>query len=568
MSTPLQTRARTGARCADFLGKIVSWSVPAFVASIFFAVSLAPSLVPRPSIVQGVISGISLAVGYGVGTFGGWLWKYLQLPVPGTLWQHRIGLVLSIPGIFICIGFLWKSADWQNTVREIMGMEPEAATGVLLLAFVSGVVFFLLLFVASLFRKVIRVCSSFLHRYLPARVANLLGVLLTLILFWTAIDGVLVRSVLRVANRSFQQLDALMDPEVSPPPQFLENGGQASLVSWQDLGRQGRLFVSSAPSSEELSMFFGRSVQEPIRVYVGVNSAADVHARAELALRELIRRGGFERSLLVLATPTGTGWIDPGAIRSVEYLHRGDIATVAAQYSYLNSPLALLTEADYGAEMAKALFSSIYNYWSSLPQDARPQLYLHGLSLGSFLSELSFSLFEIIDDPFDGALWSGPPFRNRTWRMITAQRDPDSPAWLPVYRGGAVVRFANQHGFAPADTDWGNFRLVFLQYASDPITFFDPSMVWREPAWMKEPRGPDVTPDLQWFPVVTALQVAADMMVGTAPSGFGHEIAPDDYLNSWLALTEPEGWSPEDLKLLRGLLAKPLPAPGTSLNSE
>jgi len=140
--------------------------------------------------------------------------------------------------------------------------------------------------------------------------------------------------------------------------------------------------------------------------------------------------------------------------------------------------------------------------------------------------------------------------------MTTAQREPGSPAWLPIFRDGTVVRFANQDGFAEASAAWGNFRLVFLQYASDPITFFDPAMVWREPAWMNTPRGPDVTPDLRWFPVVTALQVAADMMVGTAPSGFGHEIAPLDYLDAWLALTEPEGWSPEELQRLRKLFLK------------
>jgi uncharacterized membrane protein len=65
-----------------------------------------------------------------------------------------------------------------------------------------------------------------------------------------------------------------------------------------------------------------------------------------------------------------------------------------------------------------------------------------------------------------------------------------------------------------------------------------------------------VTPDLKWFPVVTALQVAADMVVGTAPPGFGHEIAPADYIDAWLALTEPEGWGPEDLQRLKEHFAK------------
>jgi uncharacterized membrane protein len=212
----------------------------------------------------------------------------------------------------------------------------------------------------------------------------------------------------------------------------------------------------------------------PIRVYVGLNSADSPEARARLALEELVRAGGFDRSVLLLATPTGTGWIDPAGQDPLEYLFRGDIATVAVQYSYLNSPLALLTQAAYGAETARAVFKEIYGYWRGLPADARPRLFLSGLSLGSLNSDLSFDLFDIIDDPFDGVLWVGPPFRNESWRRMVRDRDPGSPAWLPKFRDGAVVRFMNQGGAREGEyVPWGDFRIVVLQYPSDPITFFE-----------------------------------------------------------------------------------------------
>jgi uncharacterized membrane protein len=178
--------------------------------------------------------------------------------------------------------------------------------------------------------------------------------------------------------------------------------------------------------------------------------------------------------------------------------------------------------------------------------------------LGALNSDLSFDLYDIIDDPFDGALWIGPPFRSQTWRRVTAQRDPGSPAWLPEFRGGSVVRFMNQDQglFDRGDAPWGNFRIAFLQYASDPITFFSTGSAWREPDWMREPRGPDISTALRWFPVVTMLQLAADMMVGTAPTGFGHEYAASHYLEAWLALTEPGGWSETDLKRLHAHFAE------------
>jgi uncharacterized membrane protein len=46
------------------------------------------------------------------------------------------------------------------------------------------------------------------------------------------------------------------------------------------------------------------------------------------------------------------------------------------------------------------------------------------------------------------------------------------------------------------------------------------------------------------------------MMVGTAPPGFGHEYAATDYIDAWLTLTEPEGWSESEIKRLRRLLAE------------
>jgi uncharacterized membrane protein len=49
------------------------------------------------------------------------------------------------------------------------------------------------------------------------------------------------------------------------------------------------------------------------------------------------------------------------------------------------------------------------------------------------------------------------------------------------------------------------------------------------------------------------LQLAIDMAVGTAPEGFGHTIAATDYIEAWLALTEPPGWDEAGLARLRKL---------------
>ena len=53
-------------------------------------------------------------------------------------------------------------------------------------------------------------------------------------------------------------------------------------------------------------------------------------------------------------------------------------------------------------------------------------------------------------------------------------RNEGSSAWLPEFRDGRFVRFMNQNGpTVPAEAPWGPMRVVYLQYASDPIVLFD-----------------------------------------------------------------------------------------------
>lgn len=522
------------------------------LGTLFFAFSLTPSLLPRPWLVQGVISGLSFAAGYGLGVGGHWLWHYLELPEPGRRLLRRIKLVASVFCLLVAGVFLWRASGWQESVRTLMEMEPVAGTRPVSVALVALLVFTVILLLARLFQRTFRSLSRRLRRHIPRRVSHLVSLVAAVALFWAIIDGVIFTLTLRALDNSYQQVDRLIADDLAPPADPLLTGSDASLISWEGLGLRGRRFVTATPSAEALSEIIGEPARRPIRVYAGLNAAETPEARAELALAELIRVGGFERSLLLLATPTGRGWLDPGAQNTLEALHRGDVATVTAQYSYLPSPLALLTEGEYGVEMARALFQAVYDHWSSLPEASRPELYLHGLSLGALNSDSAFDLYDIIDDPFQGALWSGPPFRSETWRSVTAERDPDTPAWLPRFRDGRVVRFMNQHSDLEEQGEtWGDFRIAYLQYASDPVTFFSPSSLYREPDWMREPRGPDVSPELRWYPIVTMLQLLADLATGSAPPGYGHEIAAEHYLDAWVALTEPEGWSEASLERLR-----------------
>jgi uncharacterized membrane protein len=181
-----------------------------------------------------------------------------------------------------------------------------------------------------------------------------------------------------------------------------------------------------------------------------------------------------------------------------------------------------------------------------MPPDERPALYLHGLSLGAFLSQETLPLLDVLGNPFQGALWTGSPFLSDFWRMVQDRRRPDSPAWRPQFGNGSLIRSANQYGgLARFDADWGPIRLVFLQYGSDPIVFFDYSLAWRRPVWLDPDRAPDLAPEMRWIPLVTMFQVGFDMAVSVGTLGYGHDYAARHYISAWAETLAPEDWSPE-----------------------
>ena len=508
---------------------------------IFFAASLTPSLMPRSYLVQGLLSGISAGVGYMIGTALTWLWIYLQLPVPKRslkLARWSIGIAC----LLLCLAALWHATFWQNSIRILWKMPPIASADPYWLAAVAAVTFLIALIVGRLFRVASLLFSQWLARVVPRRLSKVIGALIAVALFWSIGQGILLRFALDTADASFKQADALIEDDQPMPQADMKTGSSASLVAWQGLGRQGRYFVASGPGAGNISSFWNGPAKQPLRIYVGLNNAETSKERAALALKEMIRQGAFDRSMLVVIVPTGTGWIDPAAVDTLEYVQHGDVASVAVQYSYLTSWMSLLFEPQQGEETATDLFDTVYGYWSKLPRDKRPKLYLHGLSLGAMNSQLSLDIYNVIGDPVNGALWSGPPFRSVRWKAATAARSPGTPEWLPRFRDGSVIRFANQeHAPDQFAAPWGPLRVIYLQYASDPVVFFDAASAFREPDWMKAPRGPDVSPELTWIPVVTMLQLLFDMMIATtSPIGYGHIYAPQHYIDCWVSLTDAQ----------------------------
>ena len=521
------------------------------IGTAFLVASFTPSLIPRTPTMQGVLGGTAFAAGYAIGVFLRWLWEYLELPPSRGRTPWRVKRALYWLCALVALWALWRAPHWQNHVRAALRMPVEEGADSFTVAAAALVAFGAWLALARVLRAMAVVFSLSLAKVLPRRVASVLGVSAVLVVVIVLSNSIVLRIALQVIDSSFRQADALIPPDTAPPIGALQTGGPRSLIAWENLGRMGRRFVSSAPTATDIGALAGAPARTPLRVYAGLPSADSAQARAQLALEELKRVGGFSRGALVIITPTGTGWVDPAGIEAIEYLRRGDVASVAMQYSYLSSPFSLMIEPEYGEESSQALFEAIYGYWRTLPRDARPRLYLHGLSLGALNSERSLELFDVLGDPPQGALWSGPPFAARQWRRMTHTRNPGSPAWLPQFRDGRFVRFMNQDGSpVPANAPWGPMRVMYLQYASDAITFFDHRDLFSVPDWL-HPRGPDVAPQMRWYPVVSTMQLVLDMMLADdAPMGFGHVFAPSHYVAAWRQIAGIDDWSEADLARL------------------
>lgn len=528
--------------------------LPLLLGAAAAAASLTPSLIPRTGLLQGVVAGLSLAVVYGVAAAAVSVWVWLGLPASRRVWPGRLFPMLALA---VAGWGLSQATGWQNAVHSAVGLPPVETARPLVIAAVGALVALVLILLGRLVRRAAVVVANRLAPVLPPRVALLGGVLAAAGLVWMLGSGVLLDGGLRGLDGIYRGIDALVPPDVQPPEDPLKTGGPGSLVEWDGIGAEGRNRTLAAPDAAAITALTGRPAREPLRVYVGLNSADTPQDRAALALAELVRIGGFDRKLLVIATPTGTGWIDPASVAPLEFLWNGDTAAVSVQYSYLPSWLSLFVEPEYGRETAEAVFRAVYGHWRALPPDRRPRLYLHGLSLGSLNSDLSVPPWQVLGDPPDGALWVGPPFASLSWPAFVAARTPGTPAWAPRFGDGSLVRFITQDNrTGQSAAPWGRMRIVYVQYASDPIVFFDLPSLWREPDWMKPPRGPDVAPDLRWVPVVTFLQLVTDMITATTtPTGTGHVYAARHYLDGWVAVTDPPGWDAAALDRLHGWFA-------------
>lgn len=389
---------------------------------LFFAVSLTPSLIPRGAFVQGILGGLVMALGY----LSWWvlrlIWRFADMPEPSGAPKRWLLALLALGALGLFGWTLLSNLTWQNDLRAKMNMPLADGLDLIPLMLAAVATFSACFVVGAFVAWLVRLVRSRLLKIMPERRANVLALALVgLVLFIVTRDGVYDQVVTRL-DTSYETAQKLFETAPAPPEDPDLTGGANSLIDWGGLGTPGRNFVLNGPDADDIAGFTGAFALAPIRVYVGRANGETAQERADLALAELMRRRAFEREVLVVASPTGTGWLDPGSHDPLEYMHGGDIATVAVQYSYLQSPLALILETDTGLDQATALLETVHRHWQTLPPDDRPRLYVHGLSLGAWSSMYATNLFRLVNDPIDGAFWAGPPFPSTFWRYVQKRK--------------------------------------------------------------------------------------------------------------------------------------------------
>jgi uncharacterized membrane protein len=524
-------------------------------AVLAFGAALTPSLLPRPWLFEGVIAGIGAALGYGVGVASSWFVRRLPLREPSAVLKHRAWWVLAVAGPLLAIYFLLLGVGWQNEVRTLVGEPDEGLATALEVAIVAVPVAFGVLLIGRVLRRFNGWIVRGLRRHIPDWVAGVVSAAIIGTIIYGVFTGVVFDGFVGAMNTIYSGTNATTRDGITQPSSSLRSGSSASLAAWDTLGMEGRNFVARGPSTQDLATFNGAQATYPIRVYVGLDTADTAQKRAAIAVQELERTGAFSRKVLVVAGTTGTGWLEPQAIDSLEYEWNGDTAVAAIQYSFLPSWISTLVDVERASDAGRALFDAVYAKWSTLPEGKRPKLMAYGLSLGSFSIQSAFPSAQDLTTRTQGALLVGSPNFSQPWGQIAADRDPGSPQWQPVYQGGKQIRYAGVASdlAKPAGT-WGTPRVAYFQHANDPVVWWSPQLLIKEPDWLAEPPGPGRTPTMRFYLALTFLQVTVDQFVGVdVPQGEGHNYGTS-MPAGWAAVSQPPGWTDADTTRLERII--------------
>ena len=348
------------------------------------------------------------------------------------------------------------------------------------------------------------------------------GVLLGHGLTAAALAGVAYAGLQRVRARTARDNEVIEPAYPDPPKSPHVSCGPTSLVEFDNIGKEGRRFVLMTLDAKQINNVMGEEAAEPVRAVIPREGA--IADRAQLAVDELERLGGLEKSMIVVASPTGVGYVNYIMAEALEYLTLGNCAIVVPQYAMVPSALAL-NKTDEGTELQGAILRLLQERLESIPEVRRPRIFQFGESLGAqtALDVAAEGGIDRLDRlGVSGGLYLGVPFRSKAWNIW--KRDPEiiDPEGRMVLSPDAeeAPRRSGMH--------------LMLVHHDDPVNMFSYEMVVKRPDWFGPPanRPLKVPREVLFRPVASFVIALIDLMNGMdqRPGNFvrvGHDYRID-----------------------------------------
>jgi uncharacterized membrane protein len=318
----------------------------------------------------------------------------------------------------------------------------------------------------------------------------------------------------RIENGADQFEDYFKKKPVSP----LVSGSKDSLVKWSSLSVQGRRHIGTTLTKKEISDVLGIDISEtkdPIRIYVGLDSADTEPERVEMALKELKRTGAFSRKNIVVISPTGTGYVNYVMSDALEYMSKGDSAQVTIQYSKRPSPLSL-DRRDEGHIQYRMLINGIKKELLKIPPKKRPKLMLFGESLGAWTSQDAF-MYEGTDgleaSLVSRALWIGTPSQSKWKENVVSGNTLNADADLI----GVFNHYDEFQALTPKKRS--QVRYFMVTHYNDPVARFTTNLLVQAPDWLQDDkkRPPTIPKSTRFRVPGTFVQTLVDMKNALKP---------------------------------------------------
>ncbi|GAC66348.1 alpha/beta-hydrolase family protein [Gordonia soli] len=223
-------------------------------------------------------------------------------------------------------------------------------------------------------------------------------------------------------------------------------------------------------------------------VIYGALDRQSLAARAVAVVNEWLDGGGADDRAVLLAVPTGSGWVDRSAVHAFQRRFDGRVSTLALQYADESSWRAFVQDRGGAGRSAIALLDALR---AARDRDAGrrwPPIHLYGQSLGAIGAE-------------------------------------SARVWADTHHPGLVT--ATMLAGVPGDTidpvPSGSPRTIVAN-RSDPVPRWSPALLWRPPVPPTDARAVGATVHrMPWVPVLDFVQTSVDLLAALdVPAGAGH----------------------------------------------